>query len=183
MIFNVMQRSSKTDDGILMGRNMYRLDAIVKTVDLKSNILTIFIITLLAAIFLALVLAFRKFRNNTCPIIKDKMLDNILTALRSIILLTMQEMLLDIYLSIRLGVIGSVEMAIIIVYLIIVVFLLVDINWHKLPYFKSRKLLNLVVAQRLMLPVLVIVPFNFTYNLIIFLNGFALIELLFLAKS
>lgn len=183
MIFSIMQRSSKTDDGILIGRNMYRLDTLIKQVDLKSNILTIFIITLIAAIFLAMVLAFRKFRNNACPIIKDKTLDNILAALRTIVLLTMQEMLLDIYLSIRLGIIGSIEIAIIVIYLIVVVFLLVDINWHKLPYFKSRKLLNLVIAQRLILPVLVIVPFNYTYNLIIFLNGFAVIELLFLIKS
>lgn len=68
-------------------------------------------------------------------------------------------------------------------YCIVLVFLLVDINWNKVPYFRSRKLLNLAVAQRLMLPVLAIIPYQSTYQLIIFLTGFAAVELLFYIKS
>jgi hypothetical protein len=175
MIFSVMQQNSKTDDGILISRNMYRLDNFMREVSLQPNIIIIFIITFISAILLALLLGLRKFKGSSCSIISDKTLDNVLTALRTIVLLTMQEMLLEIYLAIRLAIIGVAELAIIILYLIVVVFLLVDINWHKVPYFRSRKLLNLVIAQRLMLPVLAILPFNFTYNLIIFIIGFSVI--------
>lgn len=63
------------------------------------------------------------------------------------------------------------------------VFLLVDLNYHRVPYFRSKKLLNLAIVQRLVLPVLAITPFTDTYNMVIFLNAFTLIELVFLAKS
>lgn len=63
------------------------------------------------------------------------------------------------------------------------VFLLVDLNFHRVPYFKAKKLLNLVIAQRLLLPVMVILPYADTHHLIIFMNAFAIIELIFLAKS
>lgn len=43
--------------------------------------------------------------------------------------------------------------------------------------------MNLAFAKRLVLPAVAILPFKFTYNLIIFLLGFAIIELLLLTKS
>lgn len=71
----------------------------------------------------------------------------------------------------------------IVLYSIIVVFLLVDFNWHRVPYFRTKKLLNLAIAQRLILTVLVILPAQDTYQLIIFTIAFAIIELFFYAKS
>ncbi len=63
----------------------------------------------------------------------------------------------------------------IVLYCLIVVFLLVDLNWNRVPYFKAKKLLNLVIAQRLILPVFVIIPYDKTYHLIIFMIGFGVV--------
>ena len=71
----------------------------------------------------------------------------------------------------------------IVIYCLILIFFLVDINYHRLPYFKSKKLLNLAIAQRLVLPVLAIIPHNYTYQMIIFVNALALLELIFYTKS
>lgn len=43
--------------------------------------------------------------------------------------------------------------------------------------------MNLAFIKRLMLPALAIVPFKFSYSLIIFYVGFSLIEILFLTKA
>ena len=43
--------------------------------------------------------------------------------------------------------------------------------------------MNLTFIKRLMLPALVVIPYKFTYSLLIFLIGFNLIEILFLAKA
>ena len=55
------------------------------------------------------------------------------------------------------------------------VFMLVDLNFHRIPYFKAKKLLNLAIAQRLLLPVMVTLPFSDTHHLIILLIAFSLI--------
>lgn len=92
-------------------------------------------------------------------------------------------MLLIYYVGIRFGQLGGSEAVLIILYSAVMVFLLVDINYHRIPYFKSKKLLNLAIAQRLLLPVLVTLPYTDTHHLIIFLNAFSLIELIFLVRS
>jgi hypothetical protein len=71
----------------------------------------------------------------------------------------------------------------IILYSLVIVFLLVDLNWNRMPYFRTKKLLNLAIAQRLILPVFVILPSKNTYQLIIFMVVFAAIELIFYFKS
>lgn len=71
----------------------------------------------------------------------------------------------------------------IIVYAMVLTGFLVDMNWHRIPYFRTKKLLNLAIAQRLLLPVLPILPAADTYHLIIFLNAFAAIEVVFYARS
>jgi hypothetical protein len=43
--------------------------------------------------------------------------------------------------------------------------------------------MNLTFIKRLMLPVLVVIPYKFSYSLLIFLVGFSLIEILFLTKA
>ena len=63
------------------------------------------------------------------------------------------------------------------------IFLLVDLNYHRIPYFRSKKLLNLVLAQRFVLPVFVILPYSDSAQLAIFINLFAVIELIFYVKS
>ncbi len=51
-----------------------------------------------------------------------------------------------------------------------------------MPYFKSTELMNITFIKRLILPALVILPYQFSYSLIIFMVGFNLIELLFTTK-
>lgn len=95
----------------------------------------------------------------------------------------MQEMLLIIYVGIRWDDLSAGDTAMIVLYCLVVVGLLVDLNWHRIPYFRTKKLLNLTIAQKLILPVLVIVPPRDTYQLVIFVIGFAILELFFYAKS
>ena len=74
-------------------------------------------------------------------------------------------------------------MVILLFYSICMIFLLVDLNYHRIPYFRSKKLLNLVLAQRFVLPVFVILPYSDSAQLAIFINLFAVIELIFYVKS
>jgi hypothetical protein len=54
---------------------------------------------------------------------------------------------------------------------------------HPLPFFRSAELMNLTFIKRLMLPALVVIPYKFSYSLLVFLIGFSLIEILFLKKA
>lgn len=139
--------------------------------------------TFLSVICLGMLLAVRKYRNNRCMCISDKSLDSILTALRTILLFTMQEMLLLCYVGIRFGTLGGSEVVILLFYSCALIFLLVDLNYHRIPYFRSKKLLNLVLAQRFILPVFVILPYTDSHHLAIFSTVFGVIELIFLVKS
>jgi hypothetical protein len=87
----------------------------------------------------------------------------------------MQEMLLLCYTSIRFDTMGPSQITIIFLYCLILVLLLVDLNYHRIPYFKAKKQLNLVIFQRLVLPVMVLVPFNDTYGLVIFMLALAVV--------
>ena len=62
MIFSKMQQNSKMSDGILLSRNLYRLDRFLTEVNLRVNITPSFVVTFLTAVFLGLFLAIRKFR-------------------------------------------------------------------------------------------------------------------------
>lgn len=88
MAFSLLQYKAKTSDGVLAARGMYRLDAFVKQVDLKTNIMPLFVCALLAATALALVHACRKILS--CRCLSDQTLENVLTGLRTFLLLTMQ---------------------------------------------------------------------------------------------
>ena len=92
-------------------------------------------------------------------------------------------MLLLCYVGIRFGSIGASEVVILLFYSVTLVFLLVDLNYHRIPYFRSKKLLNLVLAQRFVLPVFVILPYSDSHHLIIFMIVFSVIELIFYVKS
>lgn len=175
MVFSKMQQGSKTSDGVLISRNMYRLEAFLTSVNLKDNITPSFILVFLTTVLLGVLLVFRKFRDGGDSCLSDKTLDTILTALRTIILMTMQEMLLLCYVGIRFGSVGGSEAVIILFYSVCLVFLLVDLNYHRVPYFRSKKLLNLVLAQRLILPVFVVLPFYDTPHLAIFITVFGVI--------
>lgn len=111
------------------------------------------------------------------------MLKQMLVGLRTFLILTMQEMLLIIYIGIRFDNLKGGDIFLIVIYLSILIYLFVDCNLHALPYFKSPEGMNLIFLKRMILPVLVMVPYKFTYNLIIFMIGFAIIELLFLIKA
>jgi hypothetical protein len=54
---------------------------------------------------------------------------------------------------------------------------------HPLPFFRSAEIMNLTFIKRLMLPALVVIPYKFSYSLLVFLIGFNLIEILFLKKA
>jgi len=90
MVFSILQYKGKTDDGILKGRGMYRLDGFIKQVDLKTNIIPIFVLCFLAGILLALVLVIRKVLGKSCKCIRAKTIESILTGLRTFLILTMQ---------------------------------------------------------------------------------------------
>ena len=175
MIFSKMQQSSKTSDGILLSRNLYRLDSFLTQVNLRINITPSFVLTFLIVVLLGLVLAIRKFRDGRWMCISDLTLDTILAALRTILLLTMQEMLLLCYVGIRFGTIGGSEIVILLFYSSTLVFLLVDLNYHRIPYFRSKKLLNLVLAQRFILPIFLILPYSDSHHLAIFMIVFSVI--------
>lgn len=106
-----------------------------------------------------------------------------MTVLRTIILMTMQECLLIIYIGIRFDVLSGGAIGMIVLYSIVLIFLIVDFNWHRVAYFRTKKLLNLAIAQRFILPVFLILPFKDTYQIIIFFIIFAIFELIFYANS
>lgn len=95
----------------------------------------------------------------------------------------MQESLLIVYIGIRFDDLTGGEIAMIVLYSMVLVFLLVDFNWNRIPYFRTKKLLNLAIAQRFLLPVFAILPSKDTYQLSIFLLAFAIFELIFYVKS
>lgn len=102
MVFSKMQAANKPKDSTLISRNMYRLDSFLKTADLETNLTPIFVVTVLAAIAFGLVLAVRKLRGGRWQCLNDSVLDSILTGLRTVVLFTMQETMLMIYVGIRL---------------------------------------------------------------------------------
>lgn len=107
MVFSQLQYRGKTADGILTARGMNRLDGFIKQVDLKTNIIPIFILALLTAILLGLLLLIRKILAEKCTCISQRNYENILTGLRTFLFLSMQEALLEIYLAIRFADIGT----------------------------------------------------------------------------
>jgi len=84
-------------------------------------------------------------------------------------------MLLILYVGIRFGQLGGSEVVMIVLYSAVLVFLLVDINYHRVPYFKAKEMLNLAIAQRFLLPVMTTLPYSDNYHLIIFLNAFGVL--------
>ena len=90
MVFSKMQYGSKVIDGVLSARGLFRLEAFLVTVKLKTNFTAAFVTIFMVAVLLGLVLIVRKFRNGKCMCLSDQTMDKILTALRSIILFTMQ---------------------------------------------------------------------------------------------
>jgi hypothetical protein len=63
MIFSKMQQNSKTSDGVLISRNMYRLEAFLTSVNLKLNITPLFVLTFLLALLLGILLLIKKYRD------------------------------------------------------------------------------------------------------------------------
>ena len=46
----------------------------------------------------------------------------------------------------------------VIFYCFVLLFIFIDLNYHRVPYFRSKKLANLVIAQRIILPIFPILP-------------------------
>ena len=72
MVFSQLQYRGKTADGILSARGMNRLDGFIKQVDLKTNIIPIFVLALLIAIFHGLMLLIRKILSESCKCISKR---------------------------------------------------------------------------------------------------------------
>lgn len=90
MIFSKMQYSHKTTDSMLQSRQMYRLSSLLNSVGIDTNFTAIFVVVFVVAILLAIFLIFKQYRGKTCQCISENALDNLLTAFRTVILLTMQ---------------------------------------------------------------------------------------------
>jgi hypothetical protein len=93
-----------------------------------------------------------------------------------------QEAVLLIYVGIRFSDLSGGQVAMIVFYCISLIYLIVDCNFHPLPFFKSIETMNLTFIKRLILPATAILPYKFSYTLIIFLVGFNIIELIFHTK-
>lgn len=87
----------------------------------------------------------------------------------------MQESFLIIYAGIRFSTLTSGLQFLIILYGGMTVFLMVSCNMNLLPYFGNKELMNLTFLKRLLLPVLVILPYKFTYTLLFFMIAFTII--------
>jgi hypothetical protein len=90
MVFSELQYKGKTADGILTGRVMNRLDSFIKQVDLKTNLIPIFVLSFIVAILLGLLLFIHKILGDSCTLISKRNYENILTALRTFLFLSMQ---------------------------------------------------------------------------------------------
>lgn len=107
MVFSQLQYRGKTADGILSARGMNRLNGFIKQVDLKTNLIPIFVLAFLTGILLGLLLFIRKYLAEKCNFISKRNYENVLTALRTFLFLSMQEALLEIYIAIRFATIGT----------------------------------------------------------------------------
>lgn len=74
MIFSQMQNNHKQDDGALIARGMYRLNAFLTSVELSSNLTPLFVVTFLVAAVLGILLAFQKYRERRCQCISNQTL-------------------------------------------------------------------------------------------------------------
>lgn len=90
MVFSKMQQNGKTNDGVLIGRDMYRLEAFLTSVGLRLNITPVFVVTILVTILLGMLLLVRKYRQGKCMCLSNSALETLLTGLRTTLLLTMQ---------------------------------------------------------------------------------------------
>ena len=183
MLFSVMGQNTKPQNCKLMLRSMYRLNDFLGTTSFQANAPPILAVVLVLTAALALLSIFKKVRKTSCASISDSFLDQILLGLRTALLLLMQEAILIIYVGIRFSSLNGGLVLCIILYCIAMVYLIVDCNMNPLPFFRSVEGMNLCFVKRLMLPALVMVPFKFSYTLLIFLVGFNLIDFLLLTKS
>lgn len=75
---------------MLQSRQMYRLSSLLNSVGIDTNFTAIFVVVFVVAIILAIFLIFKHYRGKNCQCISESALDNLLTAFRTVILLTMQ---------------------------------------------------------------------------------------------
>jgi hypothetical protein len=137
MLFSIMGQNRKSQNCKLALRNMYRLNDFLGTTSFQENSLPILIVIFIVAALLVAVTLFRAFRKETWTCLSDKVLDNIQFALRTFLLMTMQEAVLVIYAGIRFSALTGGHIFIIILYCITLIYLVVDCNLHPLPFFRS----------------------------------------------
>jgi hypothetical protein len=85
--------------------------------------------------------------------------------------------------GIRLDSLSGGEVAMVVLYSMVLVWMLVDFNLHPLPFFRSQELMNLCLMRRLLLPVCAILPHRFTFILVIFYASFVALDLLLTTKT
>lgn len=132
-----MQQGAKIDDGQLLQRSMYRLDDFLRTINFTQNFSPLFAMNIIAALMLVFGIAFRALRGNRCKGLSDAVLGHILVGLRTFLLLISQETVLIAFAGIRFWALSGSEIFMITLYLLILVFLVVDCNLHMLPFFRS----------------------------------------------
>jgi hypothetical protein len=154
------------------------------TTNFKENCLPILPIVITAAVLPALLTFLMKYRKKSLQFLSDSTWNQVLYGFRAFLFLTIQETMVIIYLGIRFSTLDGGTIIGIGIYCVSLVFLIVDCNLHaSLPLFNSTQFMNLNFLKKLILPVLVVVPHNYTFFLTIFLIGFNLVDLLFLFKA
>ncbi len=100
------------------------------------------------------------------------------------IFFTMQESMTIIYVGIRFSAWNVGLILSIILYCLCLVYLIVSCNIEKrLSFFVSTASMNLNFIKKLVLPLVISIPYNYTYFLIILLIAFNLIELMLLSRT
>ena len=100
------------------------------------------------------------------------------------IFFTMQESITIIYVGIRFSAWNLGLVMSIILYCLCLVYLIVSCNVEKrLSFFVSAASMNLSFIKRLVLPLVISIPYNYTYFIIILLLALNLIELMLLLRT
>lgn len=115
---------------------------------------------------------------------EERTKDTILVGLRAFLFFTMQEGVLVTYVGIRLGGLDGGQMLLIGICWATMIYLIVDCSFHmSKELFGSTAAMVSSFTKRLVLPALVVLPFNYTYLLIIFMIGFSAIDMLLFMKA
>lgn len=166
-----------------MLRGMYRLNDFLGTTSFKSNLPPILAVVYFLVIVLAAAKLYKKYGKGKIEVLNERLLEQVMVGVRTALLLIMQEAILLIYVAIRFSDLNGGFIFMIILYCIATIFTIVDCNINPLPFFRSLEIMNLCFVKRLILPALVVLPYQFSYSLLVFLVGFSFIDLLMLTKA